>query len=275
MPFEISEAAMTMITAYAVRIIGVAVLLFAAWLLAGWTGRFVRRGCEKAKIDLTLAKFFGNMSRYLVIVLAGLACLGAFGIQTTSFAAVLGAAGLAIGLSLQGSLSNFASGVMLLIFRPFKVGDVVTLAGTTGKIDEIELFTTRMITPDNRLIIVPNNGVFGSTIENVTAFDTRRVDVAVGVDYSADIDQTRTVLNKAAETIEVRLKEPEHAIVLTGLGASSVDWVVRVWAKTDDYWAVKEQLTRAVKVELDAASIGIPFPQMDVHLDQESSAKAS
>ena len=262
-----SEPTATLLYTYSVRVLGVVVLLLVAWIVAAWVRRLTMRAMERGKVDQTIARFGANVARYLILVMAVLACLGMFGVETTSFAAVLGAAGLAIGLAFQGSLSNLASGVMLLVFRPFKVGDVVSLGGTTGKIDEIELFTTKMITPDNRLIIFPNRGIFGSTIENVTHFDTRRVDVDVGVDYGADIDRTREILLEAARSVEGGMSDPEPAAVLAGLGASSVDYSVRLWAATTDYWPVKDALTRAVKMHLDKAEIGIPFPQMDVHLD--------
>ena len=264
---ELSEETWTVIMQYATRVVGVVVLLFVAWIISGWVARIVRRSCDRAKIDLTLGKFFAKMAKWAILVMAVLACLGVFGVNTTSFAAVLAAVGLAVGLALQGSLSNFASGVMLLIFRPFKVGDVVTVNGVTGKVDEIELFTTTLDTPDNRRLILPNSAVFGTTIENMSHHDTRRVDVAVGVDYSADIDKTRSVLEAVAAAVPDRLVEPAPQIVLTGLGASSVDWTVRVWSRTSDYWAMKEAVTRQVKIELDNAGIGIPYPQMDVHLD--------
>lgn len=253
---------------YATRIAGVIIALFLAFIIAGWVRRIVTRGCERAKIDATLGKFFGNAARYVVITLAVIACLGVFGIETTSFAAVIGAAGLAIGLAFQGSLSNLAAGVMLLMFRPFKVGDVVNAAGQVGKIDEIELFTTRMITPDNRLIIVPNSAIFGGTIENITYFETRRVDIEVGTDYPANLDDTRKVLEAAIEKVE-HLSEPAPQVYLDSLGDSAIIWKLRVWAKTADYWAVREKLTYAVKTSLDEAGIGIPFPQMDVHFDDD------
>ena len=156
---------------------------------------------------------------------------------------------------------------MLLTFRPFKVGDVVSAGGTTGKVFEIGLFTTIFDTPDNRRIIVPNNEIFGGTIENVSHHATRRVAVSVGTDYGADIDKAREVMLAAAKATENVLGDPEPAVVLTGLGGSSIDWSVRVWVNAADYWGVMDALTRNVKVALDDAEIGIPFPQMDVHID--------
>jgi small conductance mechanosensitive channel len=199
--------------------------------------------------------------------MALLAALGMFGIRTTSFAAVIGAASLAIGLAFQGTLSNIASGVMLLIFRPFTVDDVINAAGITGKVIEIGLFTTAFDTLDNRRIFVPNALIFGGTIENVTFHEKRRVDVSVGTDYGADLDEVRAVLDAAVATVQGILDDPEPQVYLVELGGSSIDWSVRVWCVTDDYWEVRERTTRAVKIALDTASIGIPFPQMDVHLD--------
>ncbi len=236
--------------------------------MAGIIGRISGKAMQKAKVDLTLSRFASKSIRWAILLFALIGCLGYFGINVTSFAAIIGAAGLAIGLAFQGSLSNVAAGVMLLIFRPFRVDQVVSVAGNTGKVFEIELFTTTIDTPDNRRIIIPNSAVFGAVIENVTFHPKRRVEVAVGVEYSADIDRTREVLTEAAHRVPGILTEDKPAIVLAELGASSVDWVVRVWCPTADFFAVKEALTREVKYALDNAGIGIPFPQMDVHLDK-------
>lgn len=263
----LSESTVTLITTYAVRVGGALLLLFAAWIIAAWLRRTISRSLEKANFDITLTKFFGNAARYLLLIIAVLGCLEIFGVQATSFAAVLAAAGFAVGLAFQNTLSNFSAGIMLLTFRPFKVGDVVNVAGYLGKVDEIELFTTKIDTFDNRRIIVPNSAVFGSTIENITFHDTRRVDVSVGTDYPADLDETRKVLETAAENVEGRLPDQDIQVVLDSLGDSSINWEVRVWSKTSDFLAVKQALTRAVKMALDDAGIGIPFPQMDVHLD--------
>lgn len=264
---ELNPELLQLLTSYLTKIVGAVVALFFAFVVAGWARKVVNAACERGKVDMTLTKFFGNAARYAVLTIAIVAILGIFGIETTSFAAVIGAAGLAIGLAFQGSLSNLASGVMLLMFRPFKVGDFVKAAGTAGTVDEIELFTTRLVTPDKRLIIVPNSSVFGSTIENVSYFPTRRVDVDVGTDYGADLDETRKILEAAAKSVK-HLDDPAIQIFLDSLGDSSIAWKVRVWVESADYWAVRENLTRAIKVELDKAGIGIPFPQMDVHLDK-------
>ncbi len=254
---------------HGVDIVKVLVLLLVAWIVAGWTRRIVQRSLERINFDVTLTRFLASTSRWLVLLLAVLACLGVFGVETTSFAAVIGAAGIAIGLAFQGTLSNFAAGVMLLIFRPFKVGDSVTTAGQTGKINSIELFTTSLDTFDNRRFIIPNSSIFGAVIENISHHTKRRADVDVGVDYAADIDRTRDVLTQAAANVPGGLDDPAPVVVLLGLGASSVDWSVRVWANASEFLDVKQATVRAVKLALDEAGIGIPYPQMDVHLDQQ------
>jgi len=243
-------------------------LIIAVIFISGWAKRFVTSTCRRTKVDETLSRFFGNLTRYALLILGGLAVLSTFGVNTTSFAAVVAAAGFALGMALSGTLGNFASGVMLLIFRPFKVDDVVSAGGVTGKVFEVGMFSTTFDTPDNRRIIVPNGSIYGDTIENVTHHSTRRVDVAVGTDYSADLDKTREVLTAAANAVEGKLPDKDVVIYLNELGDSSINWSVRVWAKTSDFWAVRERLTRDVKVALDSANIGIPFPQRDIHIPE-------
>ncbi len=243
------------------------VLIIAVLFIASWIKRVATKACRKANVEETLARFLGNMIRYLVLFAGGIAILGTLGVETTSFAAVLAAAGFAVGMAMSGMLGNVAAGVMLLFFRPFKVGDVANAGGTTGKVIEIGLFTTTFDTPDNRRIIVPNGSIFGGTIENISHHDTRRVDVQVGTDYGADIDKTREVLLATAKACTDVLQDPEPAAALTGLGGSSIDWTVKVWVDAGDFWAVKDRLTRDIKYALDGAGIGIPYPQMDVHID--------
>lgn len=242
------------------KVLGVIVILFAAFVIAGWVKSALVRRLTKVGFDATLTKFLGSMSRWAIVLFAILGCLGMFGIETTSFAAVIGGASLAVGLAFQGSLSNVAAGAMLLLFRPYKVGDVITAAGKTGKVDTIDLFMTTLDTPDNKRIMIPNGSVFGNVIENITFHDTRRADVVVGVDYDASIDETRKILLAAAKKVDTALEEPAPVAVLTGLGGSSVDWQLRIWTKTEDYAATLESGTRAVKLELDEAGIGIPYP---------------
>ena len=249
------------------RILLALVLIIAVFILASWISKLTGKAVRKAKVEETLARFLANLAKYIVLIAGGVAILGTLGVETTSFAAVLAAIGFAIGMAMSGMLGNIASGIMLLLFRPFKVGDVVDAAGVKGTIYEIGLFTTAFDTFDNRRIIVPNNEIFGGNIENVSHHATRRVDVAVGTEYSADIDTTRGVLMKAAKGTENILDEPEPMVYLNELGSSSINWAVRVWVNAGDYWAVKDALTRNVKYALDQAEIGIPFPQMDVHID--------
>lgn len=267
----VTELAVT----YGGRALVALIVLFGGWIFAGWVGGLTRRALTRSEIDATITKFMSRLARWGILTLVVIACLSVFGVETTSFAAVLGSVGVAIGLAFQGTLGNFASGIMLLMFRPFQVGDVVTVNGVTGKVDEIELFTTTVDTFDNRRFIIPNGSVLGTTIENISFHTTRRADVAVGVAYAAEIDRTRDVLTQAITQaiteIPGALADPEPAIVLLDLGESAVNWSVRVWADASEFGAVKQAVTRAVKLALDAADIEIPFPQMDVHLTQAES----
>ncbi len=250
------------------RVVGALVALFFAWIIAGWARRAMLRALEKRKLDLSVSKFFASMVRYMILVGALLGILGMFGVETTSFAAVIAALGLAIGLAFQGTLSNFASGVMLLVFRPFKVGDFVKIADKLGTVEEIELFTSEITTLDNRMIVIPNSSIFGSVIENFTHHPVRRCDISVGVMYAATVEKTRGVLEAVVKEIPGRIEEPESQVFLEKLGASSVDWQLRVWCKTEDLWDVHQATIERTKVALEKAGIAIPFPQMDVHLDK-------
>jgi small conductance mechanosensitive channel len=253
---------------YGPKVLGVLLALFFAWIIANWTERGVRAGLEKRDFDATLTRFFAKLGRYLILIGAVLGCLGVFGIQTAGFAALLAAAGFAVGMAFQGTLGNFAAGIMLLAFRPFKVGDFVEVNGEKGTCEHIDLFTCEFRTLDNKKLIIPNGAVFGSTITNYTGYDIRRVDIDVGAEYSADVDATRTALAKAAANIPRMIKDPAPQVFLKGLGGSSVDWQVRIWCKTEDFWDVWQATVRACKASLDEAGIGIPFPQQDVHLDE-------
>jgi len=264
---DIVERLLPVIISYGLKLIGVVVLFI--------VGRWIARRIQHAVLDRsthkgfdpTLGRFFSSLVGTAIVVLTLVACLSIFGVETASLAAVLGGAALAIGLAFQGSLSNFAAGIMLVIFRPFKVGDLVTLADVTGHVFEMGLFSTHIDTSDNRRVIVPNSNIFGSTIVNLSHHPKRRVDVPVGTDYGADLEVVRAVLAAAIQDIPGGLAEPVPAVFLKDLGASSVDWEVRVWCNTPDYWSVRQQCVVAVKRALDGAHIGIPVPQMDVHLD--------
>jgi len=255
---------------YGMPVVWALVILVAAVFIGKIASGMTRNAMTRSRVDETLARFFGKMVYYLIVILGAIFALSKFGIDVTAFAAILAAAGFAVGMALSGTLGNFASGVMLLIFRPFKVGDVINAAGITAAVHEIELFTTTFDTPDNRRIIVPNGQIYGGTIENITFHGERRCDVNVGTEYGADIDATRAALAKAAESLDAKMVKGDgrgYQVYLLDLGDSSVNWVVRFWCRTADYWGVKEELTRAVKQHLDEAGIGIPFPQMDVHVD--------
>ena len=243
------------------------ILIIVVLIAAKWVKSMVVRGATKARVELTLAKFFGNVAKWAVMLLGALTVFRTFGVEVTSFTAVLAGLTVGIGLALSGTLGNIASGVMLLIFRPFKVGDVVNVADVLGKVNEIELFTTTLDTFDNRRIIIPNNQIVGAIIENISHHGTRRVDVNVGVAYDADIDKTREVLGQAIASLDKVHQDPEPAIVLGDLGDNAVNWTCRVWTDSSEFWNVKQALTRAIKMHLDDAGLGIPFPQRDVHLD--------
>jgi len=264
------ESLTNLLVTYGGQVAVALVVLLGGWIFAGWVGAVTRKALARAKIDETLSKFLCKLARWAILLLVVLACLSVFGVETTSFAAVIGSAGIAIGLAFQGTLSNFAAGIMLLMFRPFQVGDVINVAGQTGKVNEIDLFTTTLDTFDNRRLIIPNGQVFGATIENISYHSQRRADVDVGVAYSADIDRTREILTEVAQNVPGGLGDPEPGIVLLGLGDSAVNWSVRVWAKGDEFGDVKQATIRAVKIALDEAGIEIPFPQMGVHLVKEA-----
>jgi len=223
-------------------------------------------GVKKGGLDDTLADFAGSMVRYLILLVAVLAALGMFGIETTSFVAVLAAAGFAVGLALQGTLSNFSAGVMLLIFRPFALGDLIETAGVVGTVEKLGLFSSTLITPENLVVTVPNGQIYGAIINNMTGMKVRRIGVMVGVAYDADIDEAKRILTQAAASIEDAVADPAPDAYLMELGGSSVDFEVRCWADPHKYWDVREQLTRRSKLALDEAGIGIPFPQLDLHV---------
>lgn len=259
---------MSFLIEYGPKVVLFLVLLIAGWIVAGWAGRVTYRQLSAREFDATLTRFSSSLARWLVLLLVVIALLGYLGIATASFAAVIGAAGLAIGLAFQGTLSNFAAGVMLLVFRPFKVGDYISAGGQDGKVNEIGLFVTALDTLDNKRIFVPNSTVAGDAIKNYTFHEIRRVDVSVGTDYGADLLTVRKTLETVPGRIDGCLNDPPPQIILLELGDSSINWQVRVWCKTSDYWNVRDLTTQETKRVLDEAGIGIPFPQRDVHLFQ-------
>lgn len=256
------------VTLYGLKVIGAIVILIIGRFAAGLIKRVLSRVMTKANTDPAVISFAGSLSYFLVLTFAVLAALAKFGVQTTSFVAVLGAAGLAVGLALQGSLSNFAAGVLILVLKPFKIGDFVEIGGETGTVREIQLFTTTLSTGDNVKILIPNSQVLGRTIKNVTAFDTRRVDMVMGIGYDAPIGEAIEIMQQILADDERVLKDPAPVIAVNELADSSVNLVVRPWVNKSDYWAVKWDFTRQAKEAFDEAGIDIPYPQTVVHLNR-------
>lgn len=221
---------------------------------------------QRSKYDDMLVDFIKAILNAILMLFVIIASLNELGVDTTSLVAILGAAGLAIGLSLQGSLQNFAAGVMLLVFRPFKAGDFVEAGGAAGVVKSISIFTTIMTSGDNKEIIVPNGQIYSGTITNYSAKETRRVDMVVGIGYDADLKRAKEVLKELAAADSRILQDPAPTIAVAELADSSVNFVVRPWVKSADFWAVKFDFTEAVKLRFDQEGISIPFPQMDVHL---------
>ncbi|MGB0152738.1 MAG: mechanosensitive ion channel family protein [Verrucomicrobiales bacterium] len=251
--------------------IGFALLiLISGIILSKWIVKLVCRGMRRAKIDDMLVDFVTSLLKWALYFVFIIAALNRLGVPTTSFIAVLGAAGLAIGLALKDSLQNFAAGVMLIIFRPFKTGDSIQAGGAEGVVENVHIFSTTMRTPDNREIILPNGDIFGGKIVNNNARDTRRIDLVIGVGYDDDLRKAKQVLEGVVAMEDRLLKDPEPLIAVGELGASSVDILVRPWVKTSDYFATKCALTENIKLALDDAGISIPFPQMDLHLNQDA-----
>jgi small conductance mechanosensitive channel len=250
------------------------IILIIGWIVAGWARRSVDRGLSKIeKMDVTLRHFLASLVRYVILVFVVLAVLAQFGVQTASLIAIFGAAGLAVGLALQGTLSNVAAGVMLLLFRPFKVGQYVQAGGHGGTVKAIDLFMTELATPDNVQILIPNGQIWGSSVTNYSFHETRRVDFLVGIDYGDDIDKAFDVLKGVIAKDNRCLADPAPQIVVGELADSSVNIIVRVWSAGSDYWGVKFDLTKAFKESLEAAGITIPFPQRTVHMVDRSAAE--
>lgn len=231
----------------------------------------VRKLLTARGMDDILVSFLTSILRWVLLLFVIIAALSQLGVDTTSLVALLGAAGLAIGLSLQSSLSNFASGVMLIIFRPFTKGNFVEVAGTSGVVDQISIFTTTLTTPDNKEVIVPNGAIIDNNITNYSARDTRRVDMVFGIGYDDDLRKAKQLLEEIVAADERILPEPAPVVALSELADSSVNFVVRPWVKTADFWAVMWDTTETVKLKFDEAGISIPYPQMDVHVDKLSS----
>lgn len=265
----ILQSAIQWVTTYSFSIFGAILIFFVGKWLSGKITKLLVKLLKRHNVDAALTGFLGNMSYYVLMVVVIIAAVGQLGINTTSFLTIVGAAGLAIGLALKDSLNNFASGVMIILFRPFGIGDVVTVGGVTGKVQSIAIFNTILTTGDNQRVILPNGNIINSVITNITANDTRRIDLVVGIGYGDDIAKAKQVLTDIVNADERILAEPPPVIAVSELADSSVNLIVRPWVKTSEYWNVHFDLLEKIKQTFDAEGISIPFPQRDVHLFQE------
>jgi small conductance mechanosensitive channel len=256
---------------HGLSVIGAVAILILGWMLANWAKKKTVARASKAKnVDDTLVPILGQTVKVLIMIVTILAVLGQFGVETTSIIAVLGASALAVGLALQGTLSNIAAGVMLLILRPFKIGDAVSIGGTMGVVDAIGLFTTEMHSFDNIGISMPNSKVWGAEIQNLSKFDKRRVDMEFGIGYGDNMDKAIAIIKEILDEDDRILKEPEPLIAVSNLGDSSVDIRVRPWTATSNVWPLRYDITKKVKERFDENGVSIPFPQRDVHLFKQN-----
>ncbi|AWB71497.1 small-conductance mechanosensitive channel MscS [Vibrio cholerae] len=253
---------------YGVNVISAILILFIGNLVVKGVAGSVANVLKKKEMDKAVVDFIHGLVRYTLFIIVLIAALSRIGVQTASVVAVIGAAGLAVGLALQGSLSNFAAGVLIVAFRPFKSGDYVEIGGVAGSVDSIQIFQTVLKSPDNKMVVVPNSAVIGGAITNYSRHETRRVDMVIGVSYKSDLQKTKRVLRETLEKDPRILKDPDMTIGVLTLADSSINFVVRPWCKTEDYWAVYFDSMQAIKEALDANGIEIPFPQMDVHLNK-------
>jgi len=264
------SAFIALIVAWGIKILGaVAIYIVGKWIAKFLTNLF-RKMLERSNTDITLVKFLGDLVYFGLIVLVIIAALGTLGVNTTSFAAIIGAAGLAVGLALQGNIANFGAGVVLLFLRPFKVGDFVEAGGAVGIIDTIGIFNTTFKTGDNRVIIVPNSNIIGGNITNYSREAIRRIDLVIGVGYEDDLKFVKSTLEEILANHPKVLKDPAPAVALAELADSSVNFNVRPWVKSEDYWGVRSELLETIKTTFDEKGINIPYPQMDVHVDQKA-----
>lgn len=254
-------------------IIALAIFFIGKWL-SGLIIKAIRKNMEKREVDPALTGFLSSLIYGLLLVLVVITALGTVGVQTTSFAAIIAAAGLAIGLALQGSLSNFASGVLIILFRPFKVGDFIDAGGTMGTVNEIGILVTLLDTPDNKRIIAPNSSIMGGVITNFSHNETRRVDMVYGVSYSDDLDKVIELLQNICANDDRVLEDPAPTVAVLSHGDNSVNLVCRPWVKKDDYWDVFFGFHKLVKQEFDKAGVSIPFPQRDIHIIEDTTKSA-
>lgn len=264
------QTATELISTWGLRVVGAIAVLVIGMMIAKMIRGSVRKALGRSDMDPTLIPFLSGMIYYLLVAVVLIAVLQLFGVETTSLVAVMGAAGFAIGLAMQGTLSNFSAGVMLLFFRPFSVGDFVDAAGVAGTVKAVGIFSTILATPDNVQIIVANSSIYGSTIKNFSANDTRRNDMVIGVGYGDDLNVAKRIIEGILASDDRVLKDPEPVVAISELGDSSVNFVVRPWCTKEDYWGLRFDLTKRFKEELEAAGCNIPFPQTDVHVHQVS-----
>ncbi|GLS92661.1 mechanosensitive ion channel protein [Psychromonas marina] len=257
-----------LIIEYGLNIAAAIATLVIGMIIAGMISKTFHRILTKRELDPTIVEFVSHMVKYVIVAFVVIAALGRIGVQTTSFIAILGAAGLAVGLALQGSLSNFASGVLIVILRPFKSGEYIEAAGISGSVESVQIFATTLVTPDNKFVVVPNSAILGGNIINYSRKPTRRIDLVIGVSYQADLAKTKAVLESVVKANSLVLKDPGVTVAVAELADSSVNFVVRPWVNGGDYWPVRFELMEAIKNALDEAGIEIPFPQMDVHVDK-------
>jgi small conductance mechanosensitive channel len=268
---QLLDSAWQMVVNNYLQAVAAIVILIVGRLFAGWARRLTRKALERGNVDATLVPFVAKLVYYSVMAVVVIAVLNRLGVATTSVVAIFGAAGLAVGLAMQGTLANFASGVMLLIFRPFQLGDFVDAGGTMGSVEEIGIFATTLKSPDNIKITVPNSQVYGATITNYNGYETRRVDMVMGISYDDDIQTATDTIRGIVVSDERVLTDPEPQIAVSNLGDSSVDIVVRPWCNTADYWALRFDLNSKLKEGLESAGCSIPYPQTDVHLFKAAS----
>lgn len=255
---------------FGIRLIAAIAIFFIGRIVVRFVTKEIRKVMESQEVDKILQSFVSNLVYWVLMIFVVIAAINQVGVQTTSLIAIMGAAGLAIGLAMQGSLANFAAGVLIVMFRPYRVGDFVEAAGIAGSVEQVGILTTVLKTGDNKQIIVPNAQIMGSIITNYSANDTRRVDLVVGIGYDDDIDKARDTLQALVDADDRILKDPSCLIAVSELADSSVNFVVRPWVKSANYSAVKFALTEAIKKRFDKEGISFPYPQQDVHLIQSS-----
>ena len=266
---ELTKEIQTIFTAYGLIVLGALATLVSGIWIAKWLAKKSSKLLDKRSVDPTLTKFVTSLLKITLITFVIISAISQIGIETTAFIAIIGAAGLAIGFALQGSLSNFASGVMLIIFKPIKVGDYIKGGGAAGSVETIGIFVTTLVTPDNKVIYIPNSTLTGSNIINYSVKDTRRVDMVFGIGYSDDIDKAKSTIQSVLESDSRILKDPAPKIVVSELADSSVNFNVRPWVNSADYWGVYFDMTEQSKKKFDEPNISIPFPQRDIHMYQE------